>query len=738
MPIDPTALANLQSLQKPAVAAYWKITWDPLDANQTRYYSDSMYAQLAPFIKVGVNIEARIVGSIVKEAQFEINPDLRTETISITFDDIDRAISAKFQTFKSGVQAELIFYYPNEGSTPISYSAWFGQLQAPKVYGHKTLQTVATNGFRSREQLIPKRTHPKECTANFGAWMPSTFSRETNLCPYEDGVLGLPGQTDCHRMDTTICNTKLATTDGRYFGGFLISGQGTITGQGNSYIASTRGNQSNLKTPIRVIAGQKFLKSNALLLWSREYNPGSPNNGFVSGIFEVGEGPIGATVAGGAYVTMYDIKFLDKTIEQMHIALRWGIPEQNAVGYAAGSQRFNGTAHFLARYGPVNPGNIGFGAVESSGQCRAIGFCKVAVFSDASTYGRQWTDSRVWWLMELYTNQKFGMAYPKERFTIADWITADYWSRFEVSLTARFMDGETQVYSGRRSTFEAALEGRPVAEQIEDICRSGAISVPFQHEGEFTVRTFRPATVGELSAARVFTDIGQTRNIVWGDGQPAINLEQVPDDKVVNEVILTYENGLDFDTEDIKEFHDPNQKLKAGRVLGENNLQSVPKRFSAFGVRTLQEVARLGYRLLRFGEFDEGGTQNNLKAKFTVPFEQALGLVRYEIITIVSTLLDGFEIGTDDGVNDWVQAPVYFRILKMRKLSGGVVEIAAQAYNQLAYEDFETVTDDTPGAPAAAPILSTGGGGGGGCELTFGTVTYDAATGLLTVPIEPC
>jgi hypothetical protein len=271
--------------------------------------------------------------------------------------------------------------------------------------------------------------------------------------------------------------------------------------------------------------------------------------------------------------------------------------------------------------------------------------------------------------------------------------------------------------------------------------------VPFQHEGKFTIRSFDAATDDQITNARVFTDTGSGMNIIWGDNQPAISLSQTPDDKIVNEVIVTFEEGSNFDVERPITIDDPTQKLKAGRVLGEDNLQSVPKRYAAFGIRAEQEAVRLAYRILRFGEFDEGGTQNNLRVTFTTPFEQTLGLKRYDIIVVRSTLLDGFEIGT----GDWIEDPVYFRVLRMKKISNGLVEIVAQAYNDTAYLDFEVIPDIGPPPTQVCTIsaqcppgqICRNGRcidppGGGGCRLTISSLVYDDANQLLEMTIPIC
>ncbi len=125
------------------------------------------------------------------------------------------------------------------------------------------------------------------------------------------------------------------------------------------------------------------------------------------------------------------------------------------------------------------------------------------------------------------------------------------------------------------------------------------------------------------------------------------------------------------------------QKLLAGRELGDDNLKPVPKKYSAFGVRTLPEAVKLAYRFLRFGDFDSGGTHNNLKATFMTPFEQSLGVKKFDIIKIESELLNGF-------VSPENEAFEYFRVLKLNKVSDGRCKIIAQAYNHTAYTAFET------------------------------------------------
>lgn len=189
---------------------------------------------------------------------------------------------------------------------------------------------------------------------------------------------------------------------------------------------------------------------------------------------------------------------------------------------------------------------------------------------------------------------------------------------------------------------------------------------------------------------------------------------------------------------------DPDQKLRAGRALGENNLQSVPKRYAAFGIRHLGEAIKFAYGILRFGEFDEGGTQNNFRAMLTVPYVETLGLKRYDVIKIESELLDGFV--TPQG-NPWE----YFRVLRMRKRANDTVEITAQGYNEAAYIDFEQIVPqpgETPPGPTEPPpfppeLPPTEPGPNPNPlpqeqpqVLTIGSATYDATKGYISVTIN--
>lgn len=673
----------------PPVAEYLKVFWD---SGTIKYYGAAAWHDIAPHTGIGVTVEARLKVQNKKDPfhELELDPDIRTETLTVTFDDIDKDITSKFQTYGSGVRCEFYLYYPSEAYTVM---IWSGQLQAPDDWGWSDIKAKVTNGFKSRELFIPSRNHRGECTANvFAGLLPDTDAVRSSLCPYDyhlGGAVGVAktGSTpyaDCPKLSKADCNLRFGTTDGKYYGGYVTNAANVIGSPRTGYLAVSRGNASNLTESVRVVAGTKIIRANTLLLYSVQ-DP-HPERGWLRTLWELGEGPVSS---------MYNFKINDKMIGQEHLNFRLGTRGQPRTNYATDVHNFSSTAHVFAVYGYVaNPLNVKPG--DLTAECTVKGFSEVCVYTDDSpvTKTRIWSDDRVWWLLEVYRNQKFGLGYKEDQFTILDWMTAATWGTQVVSHTATFPDGESIPYISRRTAFNAILEGRRIGEQVEDICRSGGLFLPFLHDGEFTISAARAATAGELSAARTFTDNGQSVNIIW-EGEPLITLSKTPDDKVVNKVEVRFEEASNFDTERPFTVDDPNQQLKAGRQLGQDYFLAVPKSFSGFGINSLPEAIRLAYRLLWFGEFDEGGTQNNLRVKITMPFEQYLGLRRYEVIEVVSDILDGHTIGT--GV--LAETPQYFRILKAKKVSGGRCQVTAQAYNHTAYTAFEVDSVLTSGHP---------------------------------------
>jgi hypothetical protein len=140
------------------------------------------------------------------------------------------------------------------------------------------------------------------------------------------------------------------------------------------------------------------------------------------------------------------------------------------------------------------------------------------------------------------------------------------------------------------------------------------------------------------------------------------------------------------------------QQLKAGRSFGDTSRRAVERPYTAFGVTTIGEAARLGNLLLDLGEFDEGGLANNLRATFLTWYLSAVDLHKYQIIRIESDKLDQIN-GARAAQN--LETFDYFRVRSMTRHSDLTVEISAQAYPVEYYERLEllTIGPPKPGQP---------------------------------------
>ena len=721
MAIDSTKLNSLLALKAQgktiACSEILAVEWS--DA-VTKYYAISSYSQIVPFRECSLSpIEPRLLGK--QFHGFSLLGDLRDEDISFQFDNADLSIAGLFKQYGGGRRCDLYYYYPQ---VDLLVNVWWGQLQKPSNLSIGELNVSATNGYRSRELMLPRRLRSKGCPFTFGGKLSSAEAVLTNGCPYDRHVSGSEGLLDgaepftsCARLSETDCTEKFGHS--RYFGGYNLDATAVITDGNSGYSATSKGNESNQQEPIFVIAGAKFVNRLPLLMMRRELNSSNPERGFVRGIFDCGEGEVDR---------IFNIQVNGKFVEQIHIDIRTGARGQPRSAYAPNVSNFSSSAHFSAAYGWVNPATIT--ADNFTGAAAIHGYKKVKVYTDAETSSRIWTNDRVWWLLELYTNQKFGRGYAYDKFDIDSFLDTSEWCAEFVRFTHPDPTASTQHFDHYRTIFDHRIDGRAAQETIVEICRSGRIAVPFQFDGKYTTRPLRAATTEELEDAPIFkTAFGN--NIIWENGRPNFEVSEIPDDKLINQLVLTFEDAENNDKARPITVDDAFQKSKAGQAVGIDDLHEIERRFTAFGVRRLTEAVKLGYGLLWFGDFDEGGIKNNCRVKFKTDLEQVLGLKKYDIIKVESDLLT--DKGYTDESDDFYQFE-YFRILDIKKQTDNSVFLTAQAYNHEAMESFEVeeTPDDSPpvGTPPDIDII------GNPCNPTF-TATFEEE-GFITIEVAPC
>lgn len=677
----------------------------------TKYYAISAFDEQIPFRSIPASpINPVLKGKVFQT--FALNSDLTTESISLTFSDTDKSLENLFATYGEGVRCELFYYYPKIDDTngdDLFISVWWGHFMTPEFIGRGVLQIQAENGFKSRELLMGHRIRPKMCTQVFGGQFTDINEYRGNGCIYNRQLGGTSGNLNAGVPYATCDKTEgncadrlgvLPNLKAKYWMGFDTDVQ-TPTIDHGGYIAPAKGGASGLKDPIRVVAGAKYVQDLLNIFYRKELNTQHPEEGFVRGIWEISEGPVDL---------LDEIVINDKIIETEHIQYRTGELGQSQTSYAQNISGFSGTAVVNAAYGKTNAATTELASLKTRIKCR--GYNKVRVYSDETTFTSIGTNKRIWWLMELYSNMRFGRGYRHNKFHIAEMkAIQDILDTYIIHTDPNGTQRHT-----KRDQFDAIMDGRPTQETILDICRSGRISVPYQWDSKYTISAL--TKWNDLGSVRVFSDRYDDRNIIPIDKIQTIKKFKIPDSKLVNKVVLTYEDGTKFDRERPLVFIDEVQMKKASGALGLSSFNEIEKRYKSFGLRFENPNYKLGWSLLQLGEFDTGGTENNLRLQFPVHFEQAIGLRKFEVINVDSDLLDNEDFS-------------YFRVQGLNKTSDHKAMLTVQAYPETFYETFETIDADPPPDPDDFPTWHPPI-----CDPLIGGINY--TNGFAEIPIDPC
>jgi hypothetical protein len=636
--------------------------------------------------------------------------------------------------------------------------------------------------------------------------------------------------TDCPR-NRPACIARLGD-DLSYLGFDTVIQSYTVNQtKGPNINVTTRGNESNLKRPLRVIAGKRHVSELDLLAYTVEPDTKHPEGGAVAVLFEISEGP---------NQSQSNQKVNGVAIGAMHLNARNGEPRQARTGFSPQVANYSSTALFFGR---AQGDFTKISASDLQGECDVEGLRDVRHYSDETTFAEVYSRVRAWWLLHCLRNRIWGHGLATSRFEIEeDWIALAEWDAESVSFT----DVDGTIYTGRRTSFNAELIDRSTQQQINDICLAGRYSLPFPDRGKsrivplkkvdiFTAGPFadhafmgalvRLPTEGErndwiaaLDAAQVvsplalfneararitalfnlteysdrartdeefindcylaclnrppdpggavfwlndltlygrahtlnaisgspeaqdrtsddefptFTDEGSSRNICVDENQKSTLVRQIVSDaEVPNRAMVIFDDSAHDNAERPLPFEDPIQQLRAGFAFGDTTRRVVEKTYTALGVTDLGEAVRLGNLLLHLGPFDEGGTVNYLRVRFTAWFSDCLTLRKYQVIKVKSACLDRYKepIVTTSGTVAGTRPFEFFRIRSIRRLPNLKVEISAQAYPVDYYDKLESVTQPPP-------IIGTGGQGnpGGDRRIPPGPVPVDPGE----VTIEP-
>jgi hypothetical protein len=476
--------------------------------------------------------------------------------------------------------------------------------------------------------------------------------------------------TDCPR-NRPACIARLGD-DLSYLGFDTVIQSYTVNQtKGPNISVTTRGNESNLKRPLRVIIGERDVADLDLLAYTVEPDTRHPEGGAVACLFAECEGPIQEQ-------TKQAVNGVE--IGAMHLNARNGEPRQGRTGFSPQVSNYANTALFFGRaQGDFTQTT----ADQLRGTCHVKGLRNIRRYTDETTFIEEYSQTRVWALLHCLRNKRWGYGLDIARFVIQDWLDLAAWD----AETITFTDIDGTAYTGPRTTFNGELIDRSTQQQVNDVCLAGRYGLPFVDEGKLRIRPLGKVNVTDW-AGPVFTDEGASRNICVDTDQKSTLIRQILSDaEVPNRVIVTFDDSEHANAERPLTFEDIDAQLRAGRAFGDTTRRAVEKTYALLGVTNLGEAVRLGNLLLHLGEFDEGGTANNLRVQFTTWFSECPTLRKYDVIKVVSSRLEryGFE---------------FFRIRSMRRMPDLKVQISAQAYPVDYYEMIET------GPP---PIIGAGG-----------------------------
>lgn len=692
-----------------AMSIYWP--------DGTRHYACAAYddVSLAPWMVNAIPlrpIELRIITEkgrpFFNLPRFTAGDDVSVE---VTFSDFDGVFSGLFLLHGEGVKVEIFYYFPK---VDLLLSMWLGHLALAGDFSRAVVKASVRSGFKDAQGFLPRRQRITSCAFIFGGHLDTqdaiTFHagcpHNAHLTEEERGgapLIGVPGFTDCPRAVVGDCYDRMTEPDTeiqtkKFWPGFDVRPDPIANNQtsGPNLLASAAGNISNLSEPIRVIAGERYVKALALLASRAEVDTNHADKGFASGLFEIGEGPLDA---------FWEFRINSVFVGMEHQNIRLGELGQPPTFFSPNVPSFSGTAHGFGRI----QGNFNAqSAAQLTGSGRARGLKNVRVYSDSDTFTEQYTTNRADWLLRVMCDARWGQGYDYSRYDIASVIDTRQWCNDNVSMH----DPNGNLFTGPRSTFNAELRGRSTTQQLNDICVAGRIAPPFEFQGKEVFVPLRKEDLSDPSSIPTFTDTpGDNCNIFYDDATSSLIWSPISDKTLVNQWTVNFDDSSNGGVESQLQFGDEGQQLRAGRAFGDRTIHVVPGSQAAFGITNFSEAARFGVTLLYLGPLDAGGIANGFTIKFTTWYSRAFEVRNYKVIRVLNPKLQSHILLHFAQLNmpHFAGVPYeYFRVTKFERRGDLKVDIEAVVYPQDFYEAIEDVTVPPP-IFVAPPTRNPGG-----------------------------
>jgi hypothetical protein len=704
-PIDQAKLAALRAIGDGdiQVAELVAVYWPAPDG--TIYYTQTYYDELPEYKGLSLSpIDARFDAKQFQSVIY--SSGIADSAVTLDFMDDDGEIARLCDAYGEGVRVEIFFYFPQVG---LLLSRWWGHLGTPEDTGGPRTRVPAAFGFRSSQLPLPKRDHGPGCPFTYAFLLKSQAEIDDNKgCPYNrhiaGGTIGLvdgggnPLPT-CTRVDNTECSRHFGHP--RNYPGFetIVGSYQVGETKGPNILATSRGNESNLSRPVRVVFGFFKLQDLDLLAYLVEPDTNHPDKGSVKTLWAGPEGPV-------QNIDSFQVN--DITVGFQHLNLRYGQQGQPATAFTAGINTYSFTCIL---YG-VSQGDFrGFGYNQFRASARFWGLADIRVYTDPNTFTLQWTQSPAWCILEMLHNKRWGDGQDYSRFVIQDWIDAAAWQ----ALSAGFLDASGAYYTSTRAMFNADVNNRTTQQQINDSCLFSGLSLPFPFQGKTRIL---PLKREDITQCPIFSEdmTDPTVRPILADDQGVSTLrtrKTFAEGELPNQIRLSFFDAAHDNIQRPLLFEDQAAQYAAGKAFGDPiaSRRVITKPYSALGVTDFGQAVRCGNRLLDLGEFDEGGLKNNRTVTFEASFLDVCDLHKYRVIKVDSRKLDRYGF-------------VYFRIKEMRDLGELRVQVEATAYNDAYYAAMEDVTQ-TPPQPSSGILPNPGGvPGARPFPLGFGSVSH--------------
>lgn len=644
-----------------------------------------------------------------------LNSALSDDEIDVEFLDADDVFSNLFYHNGEGTKVEVFLWCPQ---VELLLNIFQGHLRPAENADLYFWRGTIANGFRSPDMRCPGRGHYKtECQAIFGGELETQAEIDENDCPYNRHISGgTIGNLD-GSVPFTTCNKTKAHCIARLGDTLSHLSHDTIeettfngqTSGGNLYPQAI-GNETNLTQAVRVVMGQRWVYELLPMALIKQFNNNHPDEGYVRGLFGDLEGEIGGWSS---------IKVNDSWISPIQFSLRNGNLRQSQVpNFSANVHNYSGTAYFQAVYGPCNPADFDNSNLRGSAYVRGL-LIKTFASADIEDFTKAVSNTRSWQIIEMLTNKRWSYGQDITRIGIQSFYECGVWGDKYV----RFTDPDGTHWDHYRAISNVELTERELGQQIDDMCLAGHFSRPFIWNGKLHMLPLRALTDEELAECPVFTTDLDNPNVlveeVDGVEMPTIKYSQKSDKVLPNRIEVSFDNSQNSNKSEKFSVNDFALQKKAGRLFGDKSVRKVTKNYTLLGVTEKPQAAKSAWRILDLGPFDEGGVKNNLELVFRADWLDCLTLHVYKVIKFENAKINNF--GFD-----------YFKIKKLERQEDLSVEITTQAHNNEYLRNLETEIEPPP------PGGGDDDGGGTGCRLQFGSISYDANTGTIIIPIDPC